>query len=150
MLAKAFLGSVLHVFVDPFIVGNSAYAHFIGKCMLAWSGGVDLALVQLTSGTREGIVLSEAEYDTDHVTMSWGTDILGNGDAGDAVICAIFDASYLIGFSDATAIRSDGTVDVTVGTGRTAAMLFCYAFVADDPTTPTVVSPSDYHVTSLP
>jgi Family of unknown function (DUF6266) len=147
-IAKSFLGSVIQPFIDPFTQKNSGFAHFIGQTMTAWASSIDLSLVPMVQGTLEPITDAAATYAGSTVTVTWDGTILGNGDAGDKACVAVYDVIHHVGFFNASAARSAESVGVTVGTGRSAAAMHVYVFMADSSTAPTVVSNTIYSTVS--
>ncbi len=143
-MGKAILGGAIQVFVDPFVQGVSGFAFFIGYNRKNAAVPLNYSLVKIAFGTLEPTYFSNASYAGSTVTCTWSSVILGNGLAADKVVIVIYDTQYIVGFVNATAARSAGTVGVSVGTGRTAANLKAYMFTADSGTIPTVVSNTDY------
>ena len=74
---------------------------------------------KITTGSLEGAAISDAGYVGADVTISWPTSTLGNGLATDFVLAVVYDKLNDVAFVvDAGDERSDGSVAVTVGTGR--------------------------------
>lgn len=147
-IAKALLGSVLQPFWDPFIKKNSGYAAFIGRALTDMSDMIDLAGIKIADGSLESTVITGATYAGSNVTITWDETVLGNGALTDMAGAFVYDAINGVGFFNGTATRDDETVNVTVGAGRAAGNLHAWLFFADDGTSPTKVSISDYSTVS--
>lgn len=143
-MAKAALGSVLHVFWDPFIKDNSGYATFIGKAMTLWHTAIDYSVIKMSEGTLESTPITGCTYAGSTVTFTWSPTCLGNGLATDKACCVVYDTPNKMCFFNGSAIRSAGTVGVSVGAGRNPALMQAYLFFADSSTAPTVKSDSDH------
>jgi hypothetical protein len=148
-IGKSVLGSVLRVFVDPFVSQVSGFAFFVGDTMRNWSAGIDFTLIKLTYGTLETVALTSAVYAGSNVTFTWSTTILGNGQATDKACCVVIDVINHVAFFNGSAARSAGTVNVAVGTGRSEAFMHGFLFFADSSTAPTVVSDTSYSAVTV-
>jgi hypothetical protein len=147
-VGKAILGSVLQVFWDPFIKGNSGWAHFLGVNLTAMHPTFDPTKLIVGQGTLENTAITGSTYAGPTVTMTWSPTCLGNGLATDKAVAVVYDFANHVAFVNASAARSAGTVGVTVGTGRNNAFMASYLFFADSGTAPTVVSQNDYSAVS--
>lgn len=148
-MSKALLGSVLQPFWDPFIKRNSGYAAFIGRALTDMSSIADWQSVKIADGSLEGAIITGAAYAGSNVTITWDETVLSNGALTDMTGAFVYDVIHGVGFFNGTATRDDETVNVTVGTGRSATNLKAYLFFADDATNPEKVSISDYEQVSV-
>jgi hypothetical protein len=130
--AKQFLTTIINVFVDPFVTGMSGY-NAVVKANIGFLAPEDLLYenCQLAMGNLQTALCGNPIYNaqTGIVTIPFSTGTLGGGLNSDKVIAAVFDIANQVGFVNTTGVlRSTGTIDVAVGSGRDAAQMMAYTF----------------------
>lgn len=147
-LAHALLGPVLQVYWDPFLRKISGWSHFIGVSRGLVTTVDDFSAVQICQGTLEGDLITSCAYGSPSVDITFAGVVHGNGAPTDAACLFVYDRVNKVGFFDNSATRSLTAATCTVGAGRVAANMDAWLFFADDATSPTKVSYSDYSVVS--
>lgn len=143
-LAQTILGGVLQPYWDKFVQKNSGFAHFVGVNRSLYTTRGTYSSVQVARGTLEGSLITVCTFLVDTVTVTWDPTILGNGLAGDRAVAIIYDKLNNVSFVVQGALRSFGSIDVVVGTGRTLTNLQAWLFFVNSTSNPTKVSYSDW------
>lgn len=143
LLARTLLSAVIQPYWDVQYKRNSGYAEFMKTNLDAMSGGpFDIADMLVAAGTWGAATISTAEYSGSDVTITWDTTTSINQKATDKIVAVVVDLSNSLSYVDESAVRSDGTVDVTVGAGWSSAVNRAFVFAVDETVEPIRVSTS--------
>ena len=148
-VSKALLGQIINPFWDPFSKTMAGYNRFCQVNLKRVGSPVSYLQLLITEGKLEpspGISAAMYYAGATAVTINFVSTVMGNGQATDKVIACVIDiANKVAFFSIGTATRSSGTVDVTIGAGRTAGMLEAFIGFNCGAGSSLMVSPSMSH-----
>jgi len=128
--ARALLGSVINPYWDPFEKAYSGYNRFLSVNVKAMASGTAYESILTSRGKLEKVSAMDGStypVTVTKVEVTWTGNLMGNGLATDKSLLVIVDVVNKVAWISAGgSTREDGSEEVEVGEGRTAANLKSY------------------------
>lgn len=144
--AQTILTSIIHKFWYNLNSGMSEFNSFMKKNITLTDETDGITTANFVSvGSLEGSTFDPGtvQYGAGDVFADFSTSISGNGLATDNAVLVVYDKANNVSFiSDGLRTRSDGSISVTVGTGRTTTDLIAFLFFYRGSSQPYTISQS--------
>jgi hypothetical protein len=128
-VASMVLGTIITDFWNPFSSSISGFNSFCKANLKSVTTPTDWPNIKMAEGSLEPISSMGHVYVGAGSVLTWSEDCLGNGLLTDNIVGVVIDAGNNVAFVDDSGVtRTDETMTITIGAGRTLADIKGYLF----------------------